>query len=198
MLLTWRRFREAVGERVSCISFRTSAHWRVIYNIALGSCAARSRTRVATPLPHAGSVAGTFRVNAAFGSAVGRYAHVISQARARRGTSDISALGVGSARRRRTRVRDHGGSRPRGRRCKNKSNLPSGTSFRCLRFNDTTTTGYWRQGLRGMEKHLENGSPVKPWRQAQIGLWLITSQRVLRPHGPGHGSTHFWFTQALF
>ena len=29
-----------------------------------------------------------------------------------------------------------------------------------------------------MVKHLEKGSPVKPWRQLQIGLWLITSQRV--------------------
>jgi hypothetical protein len=49
-----------------------------------------------------------------------------------------------------------------------------------------------------MAKHLEKASPVKPWRQLQIGLWLITSQRVFRPHGPGHGSTHFWFWHALF
>lgn len=138
MLLTWRRFREAAGERISCVSFRTSAHWRVIDDAALGSCTARSRTRVATPLPHASSVAGTFRVNAAFGSAVWRYAHVISQARAGRGSSNISALGVGSARRRHTRVRDHGGSRTRGRRCKNKRNLTSATSFPYLTLIDTT------------------------------------------------------------
>lgn len=123
VLLTWRRLREAVGEGVPCISFRTSAHWRVIHDIALGPCTARSRARVATPLPHASSVASTFRVNAAFGSAVGRYAHVIRQARTGRGTSNISALRVWSARRRHTRVLDHGGNRTRRRRrCKKRRN----------------------------------------------------------------------------
>lgn len=192
LLLTWRRFREAVGEGVSCVSFRTCAHGRVVDDIALGSCTARPRTRVATPLSHASSVAGTFRVNAALRSAVGRNSHVISQARARRGTSNISALGVGSARRRNARVHDHWGCWPRGRSYKNKGKLPSGTadSHSWLR-KITATTQDVSGGLRGMAKHLENGSPVKPWRQLQIGLWLITSQRVLRPHGPGHGSTHF-------
>jgi len=50
---------------------------------------------------------------------------------------------------------------------------------------------YTCDSLRGMVKHLEKGSPVKPWRQLQIGLWLITSQRVFSPQGPGQGSTHF-------
>jgi hypothetical protein len=107
MLLTWRWFRYTVGEGISCISFRTSAHWRVIDDAALGSCTARSRTRVPTLLPHARSVAGTFRVNAAFRPAVGRNSHVISKARARRSSSNISALRVGSARRRHARVHDH-------------------------------------------------------------------------------------------
>jgi hypothetical protein len=59
------------------------------------------------------------------------------------------------------------------------------------KLTDTTTRDYWSDSLRGMLKHLENGSPVKPWRQLQIGLWLITSQRVFSPQGPGQGSTHF-------
>lgn len=42
------------------------------------------------------------------------------------------------------------------------------------------------------------GSPVKPDWQLQIGLWFITSQRALVPQVPGHGSLHFWLTQALF
>jgi len=128
ILLTWRWFRETVGEGVACISFRASAHWRVIDDSTLGSCTAWSRTRVTTPLPHARSVAGTFRVNAAFGSAVWWYTHVISQARARRGTSNVSALRVGTARRRHTRVQHHWGSWPWGRRYKNTGKQGSGTT----------------------------------------------------------------------
>lgn len=97
-MLTWRWSREAVGEGVSCISFGTSAHWRVVDDAALGSCSAGSWTRVAAPLPHASPVAGTFGVYAALGAAVGRHAHVISQTRAGRSTSNVSALRVGAAR----------------------------------------------------------------------------------------------------
>ena len=167
----------------------------------LGSCTARSRTRITTPLPHARSVAGTFRVNAAFGSAVWWYTHVISQARARRGTSNVSALRVRTARRRYARVQHHWGNWPWGRRYKNTGKQGSGTtnthhthtqtSHAKIRLAATAKKIYWCDSLRGMVKHLEKGSPVKPWRQLQIGLWLITSQRVLSPQGPGQGSTHF-------
>lgn len=52
--------------------------------------------------------------------------------------------------------------------------------------------------LRGIGKHLVNGSPVCPGEQAQTGLWLMTEQWALRPHVPGQGSWHFWLMQALF
>jgi len=117
-LLTWRWSREAVGEGVSRISLGTSAHWRVVDDAALGSCSARSWTRVAAPLPHARSVAGTFGVYAALGAAVGWHAHVIGKARARRGTSNVSALRVRTARRRHAGIRDHRGSGTRRRRYK--------------------------------------------------------------------------------
>lgn len=70
----------------------------MVDDTALGSCSAGPWARVAAPLSHASSVAGTFRVYAALGAAVGRHAHVIGQTRARRGTSNVSALRVGSAR----------------------------------------------------------------------------------------------------
>lgn len=49
--------------------------------------------------------------------------------------------------------------------------------------------------LRILE-HCENGSPVKPWGQAQIGLWFLVLQWAPTPHVFGHGSAHFWFIQA--
>lgn len=35
-----------------------------------------------------------------------------------------------------------------------------------------------------------------PLLQKQIGLWLMTLQLAFKPHELGHGSVHFWFTQA--
>ena len=32
--------------------------------------------------------------------------------------------------------------------------------------------------------------------QLQMGLWFITWQFAFSPQVPGHGSIHFWFTQA--
>lgn len=46
--------------------------------------------------------------------------------------------------------------------------------------------------------HLINGSPVYLGLQLQIGLWFITLHSAAIPQVPGHGSIHFWFTQALF
>lgn len=42
------------------------------------------------------------------------------------------------------------------------------------------------------------GSPVKPFKQLQIGLWFTTWQRALIPQVPGQGSKHFWLIQAKF
>lgn len=36
-----------------------------------------------------------------------------------------------------------------------------------------------------------------PCLQEHKGLWLRTRHSVFVPHVPGHGSTHFWFMQAL-
>lgn len=47
-------------------------------------------------------------------------------------------------------------------------------------------------------RHLENGSPVKPGLQLHIGLWFTTWHKAFNPQVPGHGSIHFWLTQALF
>ena len=44
---------------------------------------------------------------------------------------------------------------------------------------------------------LKNGSPLKPFGQEQIGLWLTTLHSALAPHVPGQGSAHFCWTQAL-
>lgn len=37
----------------------------------------------------------------------------------------------------------------------------------------------------------ENGSPVNPGGQMQLGVWLITAHSLLIPHDPGQGSLHF-------
>lgn len=41
-----------------------------------------------------------------------------------------------------------------------------------------------------------NGSPVCCTSHVQDGVWFITVHCVLKPHEPGHGSTHFWFIHA--
>lgn len=41
------------------------------------------------------------------------------------------------------------------------------------------------------------GSPVKPFLQLHMGLWLIVAQFVFVPQLPGQGSTHFWLMQAF-
>lgn len=40
------------------------------------------------------------------------------------------------------------------------------------------------------------GSPVKPGRQLQIGLWLMTRHWAWTPHVPRQGSTQRFLTQA--
>lgn len=46
--------------------------------------------------------------------------------------------------------------------------------------------------------HLMKGSPVYLAIQLHIGLWLVTWHFALIPQVPGHGSIHFWLTQASF
>lgn len=38
---------------------------------------------------------------------------------------------------------------------------------------------------------------MNPGLQLQIGLWLTVRHLAFRPHVPGHGSTHRWFTHDL-
>lgn len=45
--------------------------------------------------------------------------------------------------------------------------------------------------------HCENGSPVKPGGQVQIGLWFLTWQTDPMPQVFGHGSAHLLLMQAL-
>jgi len=45
---------------------------------------------------------------------------------------------------------------------------------------------------------VENGFPVSPVGQLQIGLWLYTRQIAPTPHTPRQGSWHFWFEHASF
>lgn len=42
----------------------------------------------------------------------------------------------------------------------------------------------------------ENGSPVKPSKHEQTGMWLSTLQTAPTPQEPGHGSLHFSRMQA--
>jgi hypothetical protein len=98
LILTWWRFRIAVGKRISCVSVGTCARRGVVDHGALSSDATRSRTWIAAFFGHASSVAGTFRVNCALGSTVGRASCVIWQASARRHAADVSALRVETAR----------------------------------------------------------------------------------------------------
>ena len=51
-------------------------------------------------------------------------------------------------------------------------------------------------GLILISSHLTNGSPAKPARHVQIGLWAITEHWALMPHVPGQGSTHLYPMQA--
>lgn len=52
--------------------------------------------------------------------------------------------------------------------------------------------------LGGGNWHARIGSPKYPTRHEQVGAWLITRHSAFKPQTPGHGSTHFWLTQALF
>lgn len=45
-------------------------------------------------------------------------------------------------------------------------------------------------------EHWENGSPVNPTGQVQIGLWFLVVHSALNPQVFGHGSVHFLFKQA--
>lgn len=48
----------------------------------------------------------------------------------------------------------------------------------------------------GFVLHSISGSPVKPGKQKQLGVWLTTRHSVLTPQEPGQGSLHFLFMQA--
>lgn len=49
----------------------------------------------------------------------------------------------------------------------------------------------------GLGTQRVNGSPVKPGRHEQIGLWFTARHMACKPQIPGQGSTHCWFTQDL-
>ena len=48
----------------------------------------------------------------------------------------------------------------------------------------------------GLLLQAENGSPIYPVGQLQIGLWFTTSHLALIPHTPTQGLTHRWFIHA--
>lgn len=50
--------------------------------------------------------------------------------------------------------------------------------------------------LRSLKMHCVNGSPVKPFTQEHIGVWLTTWQLAFAPQELTHGSWHFWLMQA--
>lgn len=56
---------------------------------------------------------------------------------------------------------------------------------------------FFRQELTGSLQRVK-GSPTRGEAQLQTGLWLMTLHWALKPHTPGHGSTHRVFTQARF
>jgi len=43
-----------------------------------------------------------------------------------------------------------------------------------------------------------NGSPVYPWSQVQVEMWLMTLHWAFTPQSPGQGSTQWSSWQALF
>lgn len=49
----------------------------------------------------------------------------------------------------------------------------------------------------GIRWQFENGSPVNPRRQEQIGEWFRTLHSAFVPQVPGHGSTHLLLTHDL-
>ena len=44
--------------------------------------------------------------------------------------------------------------------------------------------------------HSSKAFPVNPFRQPQVGMWLIILHSALMPQVPGQGSTHLLFEQA--
>lgn len=50
--------------------------------------------------------------------------------------------------------------------------------------------------LLGLITHCEKGSPVYPFGQMHMGVWLTTRHSAFRPQEPAHGSLHFWLMHA--
>lgn len=94
----------AMAERIACVTCWTSAAGRVIEYIADCTKAAGTGTWIATLFVDASLTARAIRVDATFGTAVGRRPKVVGQARAGRCITLWSALGVRATRRGHTRI----------------------------------------------------------------------------------------------
>jgi hypothetical protein len=154
----------------------------VIEDSTFGIFTARVGARILASLIYATKVIWTFAIARTFWSAVGSKSFHSRQTRTDRIVVALTTLTVGATRRGDTRI------------------------FRCFRFlgykfqyfNKHFGEGIQIKDLRS-SKHALKGSPVNPFKQEQITLWLTTLQRAFLPQGPGlHGSIHFSFSQALF
>ena len=59
------------------------------------------------------------------------------------------------------------------------------------------STGGGGSTMIGFCVQRENGSPMVPGGQLQMGLWFCTSHTAKTPQVPGQGSMHFWAMQAM-
>lgn len=91
-ILTWRRLRITVCERISSIMFWTWANWSVIDNSADCIEAARSKTWVSTFLIDTCFVTWAFRVDWTFRTAIWRRSNISRQTWTWRWSIDISTL----------------------------------------------------------------------------------------------------------
>lgn len=149
------------------------------YNSANCVQSTNSFTRVSTFLVNASQMTGTFCITDAFWSAVWWRTDEFGEARTGRSIIHCATLRIGATRRRLARV------------------FWYWWKFRC---NFVLKIFFFEPAkfVLRISKHLVKGSPVKPGRQLQIGLWFTTWHTVATPQVPGHGSMHFWLTQALF
>lgn len=141
----------------------------------------RAWTRVNTFFSYASSVAGAIWIDHTFRSTVWRTSNVTVQTRACWRSLYFFTLGVWTTRRWNAWV---WGDYDRCWHC------------RCNVLDDLRSQQQFGS-LRGIKKQREKGSPVYPSVQLQMGLWFNTLHLALTPQVPWHGSTHFWFMQAL-
>ena len=95
-LLTWWWSGETAGERVSCVSFWTSAYGCVVDDTTLCPCSTRPRTWITTLLSQTSQVTSTFRTDDTLWSTVGWTANICGLTWAWWCASYISTLWIGS------------------------------------------------------------------------------------------------------